>query len=121
MLGLQLGLLAQLAGRGDHGVLVAVVADAGGELDHPSLAGVAVLPQAADPLLLVERQHDHGAGVLEHQPAEGLLGVTGPVHHVLAQRDHPVAVVALVGTRRRARSPARRRAARSGQGPPQAR
>ena len=37
--------------------------------------GVPVLADAQDPVLLIEGQHDRGAGMLDHQAAEGLFAV----------------------------------------------
>ena len=90
-------LLAQLAGGGQLWVLAVLVAEPGRELDEEPPTGVAVLPQAADPLLVVDGEHDDGTGVLDHEPAEGLVRVVRSLHDVLAQRDHPVVAVEVAG------------------------
>ena len=97
VLGLQLDLLAELTRGGELRVLAVLVAQPGRELDEQPATGVPVLAQAADPLLVVDRQHDDGARVLDHQPAEGLVGMAGPLDDVLAQRHHPVVAVEVAG------------------------
>ena len=75
-------------------VLAVDVAQPGRQLDEPAPGRVAVLPQAQHPLLVVHRQHDHRAGVLEHQPRERLLlRVAGAPDAVRPQRHHPVVAV----------------------------
>ena len=60
----------------------------------PTAGGVAVLGQAEDPVVVVQGQHDHRPGVLDHQAVEGRLvtGVRAP-HQVLPHRHHPVVAV----------------------------
>jgi len=65
------------------------VADAGGELDEHGATGMAVLPDATDSLVVVDRKHDDGPRMLDDEPREALVRVSGPLDHVLAQRDHP--------------------------------
>ena len=63
--GLELGLLAQLAACGLQGVLAVGVTQARRQLEVGAARGVPVLPHARDPLVVVDRQHDDGARVLE--------------------------------------------------------
>ena len=91
---LELGLLAQLAARHLEGRLPVAVAQPGGQLHEAVLHRVPVLPQAEHPVLVVDREHDDGAGVLEHQPGERLVvGVPGAPDAVRAQRHHPAVAV----------------------------
>ena len=98
MLGLELHLFLQLTDSGDLRVLPLRVTDPGRQLDEHRTAGVAVLPDAADPLLVVDSKHDHGTRVLEDEPAEGLVGVVRALDGVLAERHHPVVAMDLAGS-----------------------
>ena len=112
VLGLQLDLLLELARGGELRVLALLRrTDPGRELDEDPAAGVAVLPDAADPLLVVDGEHHDGARVLDDEPAEGLVGVARALHDVLAQHHHPVVAVDVARAQRRASSGARRRVA----------
>ena len=65
----------QLAAGDLLGVLAVDVAQPGRQLDEATLRGVAVLPQAEHPVLLVDREHDDRPGVLQHQPGEAALAL----------------------------------------------
>jgi hypothetical protein len=55
---------------------------------------MAVLPQAAHALLLVDRQDDDRSGVLEDPAVEGSArAVSGAAYAVGAERHHPVTAV----------------------------
>ena len=66
---------------------------------------MAVLPHARHPLVVVDRQHDHRAGVLEDPPVEGVaVGVVGGTDGVLAERDDPVTPIEVLAGRHRPRA-----------------
>ena len=68
--GREVGLLVQLARRREVGRLAVDVEQAGGQLPLERPDGVAVLLHQHDPLLLVEREHGHGAGVVDEVPGD---------------------------------------------------
>ena len=85
-------LLAELPLRGLERVLALDVEQAGRQLDEPHRGRVPVLVQHQHPLLVVDGQDHHGAGVLEHQPAEPLVGPAGRRDQVAAHRERRGAV-----------------------------
>jgi hypothetical protein len=93
VLGLELDLLLQLTGSSDLRVLTRRVTDPRRELDKQCATGVSVLPDAANPPLLVDGQYDDSARVLDHQPTERLIGTARALDGVLAERQHPVVAV----------------------------